>query len=70
MATPNRISTVLVINVAPRIRERLVRWLAEANYACMLVDTDEQAAALLQVRQVDAVMYGHEFIFEGKTNPH
>ena len=68
MANPHRISTVLVINDPPRIRERLVQWLAEANYACMLVDTYEQAAALLQVRQFDALMYGHEFIFEGKTS--
>jgi hypothetical protein len=38
-----------------------------ANYACMLVDTYEQSAALVHVRQFDAVMYGHEFIFEGET---
>ena len=63
MDAPYHTGTILVINDVPRVKDRLVKWLNEANYLYVLVESYEEAAALSEKRRFDAMVYGHEFSF-------
>ena len=55
---------VLVIDDEPRVSRRLRSWLRKSDYHCAFVDTEEEASSLLRRGRYDAVVYGHEFLFQ------
>ncbi len=60
--------TILVINDVPRVKDRLVKWLTEANYHYVFVESYEEAAALSEKQRFDAMVYGHEFLFSNSLH--
>ena len=57
------IGKVLVINDVPSIGDRLVRWLAQQGYHCVLANSSEEARLLLGHNRFDAILHGREFTF-------
>ena len=55
---------ILIIDDEPKISRRLRSWLRKNDYPCSFVDTDEEATSLLRRGRYDAVVYGHEFLFQ------
>ena len=52
---------ILIINDDPKNRRRLETWLAQQGYDYIFANSVGQAAALLEHRTFDAVLYAHEF---------
>lgn len=56
--------TILIINDAPRDKDRLARWLAKRNYGWVFVNSYEEAIALMENQRFDSMVYAHEFLFD------
>ena len=53
---------ILIINDAP-IENWLVRWFTAKRYQCTLVNSDDEADALLEHGGFDSIVYSHEFLY-------
>ena len=60
---------VLVVDDAPGLRDRIVRWLEQNEYRYVFVESKEAAENLLTCRPFDAVIFGHEFQFRRSYPP-
>ncbi len=54
---------ILIINDEPGISKWLAKHLARMQYRPAFVDTLDEANAVLEHVDFDAVMYAHEFLF-------
>ena len=64
----NPLGKVLVINDAPKISNRLARWLAK-KYQYVFVKSAEDADTLMQRERFDVIIYSHEFLFSSTSLP-
>ena len=53
---------ILIINDAP-IENWLIRWFTKNRYQCTLVNSDDEADALLEHGDFDSIVYSHEFSY-------
>ena len=53
---------ILIINDAP-IENWLIRWFTAKRYQCTLVNSDDEADALLEHGDFDSIVYSHEFLY-------
>ena len=60
--------SLLIIDDEPRVSRRLKSWLRKSGYDCAFVDTQEEASSLLKRERFDAIVYGHEFLFQSDVS--
>jgi len=58
----------IIINDALNLTKRIAEWMAEKGYRCMFVNSLDEAKQLLEHKDYDIIMYGHEFRFTQKSH--
>ncbi|MFC1952846.1 hypothetical protein ACFLWR_01780 [Chloroflexota bacterium] len=57
----------IIINDTPNLTNRIANWMEEKRYQYVFVDSIDEANRLLEQKDYDIVMYGHEFSFDEKS---
>jgi len=56
----------IIINDTPNLTDRISEWMEKKRYQYIFVDNIDEANRLLEQKDYDVVMYGHEFSFSEK----